>query len=139
LFVYFKFHPEKVQYEWTTSRVLNRDRDSIFANFYLASFFVEQAKLCEQKMKISQFKALAIYNHSPLYTGTYFQQQYKFPVKTNLLKSFFRQRPKILYFSIFLMLASFVVKKNNGKENLLKFILKHLQKRLKELVWLKQN
>eukprot|EP00762_Andalucia_godoyi_P002235 ANDGO_07496.mRNA.1 Gamma-glutamyl hydrolase A len=77
-----QWHPEKPQFEWTTEEVTSHTPNAIYANQYIANFFLAQARQSNHKFAnpVDETNAL-IYNYQPLFTGRIiidFEQTYFF-------------------------------------------------------------
>jgi len=88
-----QFHPEKVTFEWGQSHSVPHDENSILANNYLSTFFVDQCRQSSRTMTDKVYDQYAIYNFSPRFSGKsggYFEQRYEW--SNHDLHRFFRYR-----------------------------------------------
>ncbi|XP_053104515.1 gamma-glutamyl hydrolase [Hemicordylus capensis] len=76
-----QWHPEKNPFEWKNSTGIPHSRSAIRATYYIADFFVNEARKSNHRFpsKKSETDAL-IYNFNPLFTGRFssFEQAYFF-------------------------------------------------------------
>lgn len=76
-----QWHPEKAPYEWGTLKGISHAPNAVKAAFYLAEFFVSEARKNSHHFEsdVEESKAL-IYQFRPVYTGNIssFQQSYVF-------------------------------------------------------------
>lgn len=77
-----QWHPEKPPYEWKNLRGISRAPDAVKTAFYLADFFVSEARKSKHHFKSQSTEAKSlIYQFPVYYTGniSLFQQCYIFP------------------------------------------------------------
>ncbi|XP_034036361.1 gamma-glutamyl hydrolase [Thalassophryne amazonica] len=64
-----QWHPEKSAFEWTKPHYPHCPL-AVQINFYIAAFFVNEARKSQHSYDPEDLKKAVIYNYSPVYTGT---------------------------------------------------------------------
>ena len=82
-FYSMQWHPEKCPFEWVSMKAIPHFLPSIQLSQYISNFFVEEAKLSQNRFPSDEAERVAlIYNYNPVYLGrdgnTVFSQVYLF-------------------------------------------------------------
>ncbi|XP_063307434.1 gamma-glutamyl hydrolase-like [Pelobates fuscus] len=74
-----QWHPEKISFEWKIAPGISHTAEAVYASFYMAEFFVNEARKSLHKFPdTTQENEALIYNYCPKYTGKIFDQMYFF-------------------------------------------------------------
>lgn len=72
-----QWHPEKNPFEWTLQENLPHSPDAILVTQYMSNFFVSETRKNNHSFSnVNEETAALIYNYSPVFTNTDFEQCY---------------------------------------------------------------